>query len=104
MGRPRGRGTRLERCCASLRFLLLGERQRLLPLKAEFLHSEHDCAWPDLRDPEAADDVTRLGAIPPTCRDVPQYGDTACGKAVVVHDGHELEIGNQRTNVARLEQ
>src|SRR3989475_883555 len=88
----------------SWRLLMLGERQRFLPLEPEFLNGEDDLAGPDLRHLQTPDDVARFHPVDATIGDVAQHGDTARREPAVVHDGRQLQIGKQRPHVARLEQ
>src|SRR5437899_3529156 len=88
----------------SWRLLMLGERQRFLPLEPEFLNGEYDFPGPDLRHLQAPDDVARFHPVDASIGDVTQHGDAARRKPPVVHDGRQLQIGNQRPHVAGLEQ
>src|SRR5256885_14743982 len=97
-------GTRRRLRCTSWRYLLLGELQALLPLETELLHRKHDFARADRGDLEAPDDVAGLHPVDPGVGDVAQHRDTARGEAPIVVDPHELQVREQRPDVARLEQ
>src|SRR5205823_10488700 len=99
-----GRATRRGQGCASWCSLLLGELQALLPLEAEFLDRKDDLTWPDGGRPEASDDVARLHAIEFAVGDVTQHRHAPRRVARVVVDAHELEIREERPDVARPEQ
>src|SRR5439155_1747884 len=101
---PPPTATRREQRCASWRYLPLGERQRLLPLEAEFLHRKHDFPRADRRDLEAPDDVRRLHPVDLGVRHVAQHGHAACRIARVVVDADEPQVGQERPDVARPEQ
>src|SRR5439155_3822747 len=101
---PRRAATRRGLRWASWRYLLLGERQRFLAPEAEFLHRKHDFARADRRDLEAPDDLRRLHPVDLAVGDVAEHGDAARRVARVVVDPDELQIGEERPDVARLEE
>src|SRR2546425_614714 len=80
------------------------ERQETLTLEAEFLHRKHDFPRADRRDLEAPDDVRRLYPVDLGVRDVAQHGHAARRIARVVVDADELQVRQERPDVARLEQ
>src|SRR5438445_13017593 len=69
--------TRRGSRCTSWRYLLLGERQALLPLEAELLHSKHDFARADRGDLETPEDVARLHAVDLVVRHLAAHLDAA---------------------------